>query len=116
MANNSSAGFSLVELIVALMVASLMAYALLSAGQYSLSLVTYDKQAWENLNFTQELLATQGIDRLSRTSEAWIASPEYPDARWRTIQKSGDREDILWIYMDTDLNKSVLHWSWPRLR
>ncbi|MCA1743035.1 MAG: PilW family protein [Desulfonatronovibrio sp.] len=116
MTNNSSRGFSLVELMVALMVGSFMAYALLSAGQYSLRLLTYDNQAWENLNFTQELLTTQGIKRLSRTSETWIVSPGYPDARWRTIQKSGNKEDILWIYMDTDFNNSVLHWSWPRLK
>lgn len=114
--DNASTGFSLVELMVALMVGALMAYALLNAQHYSLKLSTYDDQVWENLNFAQELIATQGLDKLSRSSPTWIAAPQNPGARWRTVQEPGNREDIFWIKMDTEFNHTILHWSWPQTR
>jgi prepilin-type N-terminal cleavage/methylation domain-containing protein len=116
MTNNKADGFSLVELMVALVVGALMAHALLSAQHYSLNLASYNKQTWENLNLTQELFVRHGINELSRPSGTWIALPDNPDAKWRTLQNPGDTDNISWIEMDTDYNSVVLHWSWPLKR
>ncbi|WP_291319820.1 prepilin-type N-terminal cleavage/methylation domain-containing protein [Desulfonatronospira sp.] len=113
MSGSRDAGFSLVELLVALVVGSLMAYALLNAQQYSLFLAADHKKSWESLNLTQKLLAEQGQDELSRPRGIWMEFPDAPGARWRTVQ-SGEFGDLLvWIDLDTEVHGKEQTWSWP---
>ncbi len=116
MTNDSSKGFSLVELMAALAIGALMAHALLSAQHYSLGLATHNKQSWENLNFTQDLLARQGLHQLSRPTGTWIVSLDNPGARWMTLEEPAEMETMHWVEMHTDYRGNILKWSWPLTR
>ena len=116
MKHEQSQGFSLVELMVALVVAALMAHALLSAQHYSLGLATRDQEAWNNLNYSQELMTRKGLTELSRATGTWVMSLETPEAGWRTVEQPAYLENMYWIEMDTQYRGSILQWSWLKTR
>jgi prepilin-type N-terminal cleavage/methylation domain-containing protein len=114
--NADQQGFSLVELLVALVVGALLAHALYSAQKYSLYLASAQQNTWENLNLSQELLARKGLRELSRQpTGTWLEFPGPAPAKWRSTQE--DHQDgYSWLQLQIDLQGTVLSWSWPAYR
>ncbi len=107
-------GFSLVELLVALVVGAILAHALLSAQQYSLYLATDEHRIWDNLNMTQELFAVRGMQELSRRpTGTWMEISGSPGGKWRTEQDVETDSECYWFELQTDMEGKVLTWSWP---
>lgn len=114
MIGSQNSGFSLVELLVALVVGSIMAYALMNAQQYSLYLAADQERTWSSLNRTQELLATElGPEELIRPTGTWRDFSGHPEARWRTTQSREVGERFLWIDLETEVKGKEQKWSWP---
>lgn len=112
MTRNWSCGFSLVELMVAMVVGSLLAWGLVSAQNYSLGLSSYNNEAWDNINYTQSLMILHGQDNLAQTTGTWVMDPGSPDYRWRsTLYHSS--ENNLWAILETRVHGVELKWSWP---
>lgn len=106
-------GFSLVELLVALVVGALLAHALLSAQSHSLYLASKGQDTWENLNLSQELFAAKGIQDLSRRpTGTWIVLPGPSPGRWRSAQSESQDQACRWVNLHTDVQGTVLEWSW----
>ncbi|MFW6388283.1 MAG: prepilin-type N-terminal cleavage/methylation domain-containing protein [Desulfohalobiaceae bacterium] len=114
--NADQQGFSLLELLVALVVCALLAYSLFNAQKYSLYLASTQQKRWENLNFSQELFARQGLQELSRQpTETWIRFSGPAPAKWRSSLET-DPDAYPWLQLQTDLQGTVLKWSWPVYR
>ncbi|MDZ7762790.1 MAG: prepilin-type N-terminal cleavage/methylation domain-containing protein [Desulfovermiculus sp.] len=110
---NRDPGFSLVELLVALVVGALLAHALLSAQHYSLYLATQQQGTWDSLNLSQELLAAKGLEELSRRpTDTWIAFPGPNQGQWRSTQSENPEQDCRWTDLETDVQGAILEWSW----
>ncbi|WP_291321886.1 prepilin-type N-terminal cleavage/methylation domain-containing protein [Desulfonatronospira sp.] len=107
-------GFSLVELMVALVVGAILAHAVLSLQKYSVYLASNQHYTLSNLNYVQELLARKGLEELSTPSGVWISTPEIYGGRWRTVGgQDVDPEGIRWMHLETEVHGLVLEWSWP---
>lgn len=106
-------GFSLVELLVALVVGALLAHALLNAQHYSLYLATQQQGAWSSLNLSQELLAARGLEKLSRRpTGTWIAHPGPTQGKWRSTRSESPEQDCHWTDLETDVQGAIFEWSW----
>ncbi len=108
-----SSGFSLVELLVALVVGALMAHALINAQQFSLYLAANQTNAWEDLNLTQELMASQSLTDISKPTGTWLHFEGTPGFRWKTSRSTELHDLTLWTELATDVNGVIFKWSWP---
>jgi len=109
----NSWGFSLVELLVALVVGALMAHALFNAQQYSLHLASTQKTGWEDLNLTQELMASRSLTDISRPTGTWLNFDGSPGYRWMTLRSTEPDDLTSWTELTTDINGVIFKWSWP---
>jgi len=111
--NRNSLGFTMTELLVALVVGALMTYVLFNAQQYSMYQAGIQKNTWEDLNLTQELMASRSLPEISRPTGTWLHSERTPGFKWRT-QSSQEPDDLAyWTELATDINGVIFKWSWP---
>ncbi len=107
------AGFSLVELLVALVVGAVLAHALLTAQHYSIYLAGSHKKAWESLDLAQELMARRSLDDLSKPTGTWVRVDWTSAMKYRILSSSDPGDLSQWVELSTDVDGTVLHWSWP---
>lgn len=106
-------GFSLVELMVAIVVGAILAHAVLSLQKYSYYLASNQNHTWNNLNFVQELLARKGLQELSTPSGVWIYEPEH-DGSWQSLaEHEKEPVEITWMHLETEVHGLILEWVWP---
>ncbi len=80
-------GFSLVEIMVALVVASILALTLIGAQRQSLNLASSALAVWEHLNFSQELMLEKPPKEQDVATPGWMLWPDREDAQWRFVQE-----------------------------
>lgn len=80
---HTEAGFTLVEVLVALAVAAILALTLIGGQRQSLNLASSALATWDHLNFSQELLAANPPQKQETEYADWVAWPEREGAEWR---------------------------------
>lgn len=104
---NGSSAFTLVEVLVALVVASLLASGLLAVQRHGLNQARRTDALWEHVNLAQEALMGQELARIKpQTSTSWTVRVEPP-----TTQRPG-----AWAVLETriaDPWDTVQEWAWP---
>ncbi|WP_198145869.1 prepilin-type N-terminal cleavage/methylation domain-containing protein [Desulfonatronovibrio magnus] len=106
-------GFSLVEIIVALLVGTILISALFRIQGYSLDLYSRDNAVWENINFFQDISVRKDMDELARPTGIWTQDQYQSQIAWRTIHISRDSHMTEWVGLETRIDETVFRWSWP---
>lgn len=86
------AGFSLVEVLIALAVAGILALGLVTAQGDALHTAARAEGLWGNINLAQTLLAGQDLG-VCESYPSWVVWPDIPEASW--TQEEGASSDFL---------------------
>ncbi len=106
-------GFTLMEVLVALVVAALLASGLLAVQRHGLDQARDGDILWEHVNLAQEALLGQDLtDVRDDTGWQWVLPPA--DKQWR-ISPGLTREAGAgpWTTLTTRTPERTLEWSWP---
>lgn len=113
---HSSPGFTLMEVLVALVVAAVLAAGLAALQRHGLNQVRDGDALWEHINLAQEALLGQDVARM-RDDTGWRWAGEYADVRWRASPAPAleDRPGE-WMVLVTSTPDRILEWFWPNVR
>lgn len=106
-------GFTLMEVLVALVVAALLASGLLAAQRYGLDQARDGDVLWEHVNLGQEALLGRDLAYVrDDTGWQWLLPPS--DKQWR-IKPALPREAVTgpWTTLTTRTPERTMEWSWP---
>lgn len=76
-------GFSLIEVIVALTVASILLLAYLGGQRSGLSMVEATATTWEQINYAESFLLTRSFETQTTAGDSWLPWPDIEGAEWR---------------------------------
>ena len=106
-------GFSLLEVLVALTVASILAIGLITAQNRAFYLVRDCKDRWENLNLSAWVLAERYPNALKTPTGGWVSiNGEAGEGSWR-LKTQSTGNGTLWYTLSTKVSGSELTWEWP---
>lgn len=113
---HSSSGFTLMEVLVALVVAAVLAAGLVALQRHGLNQARDGDALWEHVNLAQEALLGQDMARM-RDDTGWRWTEGYADARWR-VSPAPALEDRLgeWMVLVTRTPDRTLEWFWPNVQ
>lgn len=113
----TSEGFTLIEVLVALVIAAILASGLLALQQHGLNQARRADVLWVHLNTAQEALMGQELG--AHEADVQIASrgifpagSDVQDVRITTQPPSLERPSP-WVSLTTRLEGVELEWSWP---
>jgi prepilin-type N-terminal cleavage/methylation domain-containing protein len=113
-------GFTLVEVLVALVIAAILASGLLAAQRHGLNQASRADVLWLHLNTAQEALMGQDIGRnIGREdSQLTVSGGMTPDGRDPlairiTTNPPTPERPSPWVTLTTRLEGRELEWSWP---
>lgn len=113
---NSAPGFTLMEVLVALVVAALLASGLLALQRHGLNQARDGDTLWIHVNLAQEALMGKDLARM-RDDTGWLWPQQHPDRQWRIVAtpilegRSGP-----WMMLTTRTPERTLDWLWPGVR
>ena len=81
------AGFSLVEVLIALAVAGILALGLVTAQGHSLTTTARAEDLWRNINLAQVLAAGQSTEACE-SYPSWVAWPDIQGASWKQSEEA----------------------------
>jgi len=106
-------GFSLLEVLVALTVASILALGLITAQNRAFYLIRDCKDRWENLNLSACILAERYPNALKTPTGGWVSQDgAAEDGSWR-LETRSKGDTIRWYTLSTKVSGSELTWEWP---
>ncbi len=113
-------GFTLVEVLVSLVIAAILASALLASQRHGLNQARQADVLWLHLNTAQEALMGQDIGRNIGRGDSQLTAPGgmSPDGRDPlavriTTNPPTPERPSPWVTMTTRLEGRELDWSWP---
>jgi prepilin-type N-terminal cleavage/methylation domain-containing protein len=80
------AGFSLIEVLIALAVAGILALGLVTAQGHSLTTTARAEDLWRNINLAQALLAGRS-NVACESHPVWVAWPDIQGASWKQSEE-----------------------------
>ena len=80
------AGFSLIEVLIALAVAGILALGLVTAQGHSLTTTARAEELWRNINLAQALLA-EGSTVVCESHPSWVAWPDIQGGGWKQSEE-----------------------------
>jgi prepilin-type N-terminal cleavage/methylation domain-containing protein len=90
----TSRGFSLVEVIVALMVAGILTLSLIGGQRRQADMVSSILTSWRHVNLAQEFLAQRPPATIQMSSSSWLPWPEADGAQWRLFKEEQEMEFV----------------------
>ncbi|MDY7000885.1 MAG: prepilin-type N-terminal cleavage/methylation domain-containing protein [Thermodesulfobacteriota bacterium] len=106
-------GFSLLEVLVALTVASILAIGLITAQNRAFYLARDCEDRWENLNLSARFLAERYPDALKTPTGGWVSLGDAAKkGSWR-LETQSNGNGTLWYTLSTKVSGSALTWEWP---
>lgn len=109
-------GFTLMEVLVALVVAALLASGILAAQRYGFDQARDGDVLWEHMNLAQE--AQLGRDPADQDDDTgWQRLTPSANRQWRIspapVRKAGAGP---WMMLTTRTPERTLEWTWPTRR
>lgn len=111
----SSKGFSLIEVLVALVVAAVLASGLLIYQQQAMRVTSGTSDMWHNLNLAQDILARKYPDGFDDAPNRYIPWNPVDGAKWKMARQQIS-EEIAWRTLRTRYKESEMGWGWPVIR
>lgn len=107
------AGFTLMEVLVALVVTAILASGLLALQQHGVNQARDGDTLWEHVNLAQEALLGRDLARF-RDDTGWRWAMEQTHGQWRVspAPASQDRPDG-WAMLLTRTPERTVEWFWP---
>ena len=111
------AGFSLLEVLMALIVASILAATLLGVQRHSMRLTEISQGTWEALNLGQDILMSKNPKELVNPIPGWVDWAPYPGGKLRlSRERMFGSEYAEQFLLDTQASGYTIEWSWQYLR
>ncbi|WP_045220582.1 type II secretion system protein [Desulfonatronum thioautotrophicum] len=118
---DAAKGFTLVEVLVALVIAAILASGLLAMQQYGLNQAGRADVLWLHLNTAQEALMGRniGLETSSLVSSNGLASSvtppfgQAPSSAWITTSPPSAERPSPWLTLTTRVQGQETKWSWP---
>lgn len=112
----SEQGFTLLEVLVALVVAALLASGLLAVQQHGMNQARDGDERWDHVNLVQEALLGQDMVRM-REDTGWRWPAQHGDRQWRVHPlPAGEDRPGAWMTMVTRTPEQTMEWAWPEAR
>jgi len=113
---HSSRGFTLMEVLVALVVASVLSSGLLALQRHGLNQARDGDVFWEHVNLAQEALLGQNLARMGDDT-GWRRPEQHSNRQWR-VSPAPVQEDRPgpWVVLVTRTPERTLEWFWPGVR
>lgn len=108
-------GFTLMEVLAALVVAALLASGLLALQQHGVNQSRDGDVLWDHVNLVQEALLGQDLVRL-REDSGWRWPGRHGNRQWRVHPYSGGDRPGMWMTLVTMTPERTLEWTWPGAR
>ena len=102
------AGFTLIEVVVALVIAAILASGLLALQRYGLSQAREAEILWGHLHTAQEALLGQVLARPDTRSDSQAISTDQI-----VVPPPAPERPTPWATLTTRRDGRELHWSWP---
>lgn len=120
-APDAARGFTLVEVLVALVIAAILASGLLAMQQHGLNQASRADVLWLHLNTAQEALMGRniGLETSSLVSSNGLASGATPpggmapSSVWITTSPPTPKWPSPWLTLTTRVHGQETQWSWP---
>ncbi len=107
-----NSGFSLVELLMAILVAAVLIHGVFRLQNHTLNLAAHNRLAWKSINLVQELMAEQGPNRLTDAPGTRPVSLDREKLRWRAVLNQ-DSSDLKQVELITAWENQEIRWTWP---
>ncbi|NJB68651.1 prepilin-type N-terminal cleavage/methylation domain-containing protein [Desulfobaculum xiamenense] len=106
-------GFSLLEVLVALMVAATLSLGLMSAQSSIIHLADRSAGIWANLNFATTMLAEDYPARLRMATSGFADRDGNRDTQWK-LDRVGELDGLGHYMLTTKVPASSIEWEWLR--
>lgn len=111
------AGFSLLEVLMALIVASILAATLLGVQRHSMRLTEINLGTWEALNLGQDILLSKNPKELVNPIPSWVDWAPYPGGKLRLgRERMFGSEYVEHFLLETEASGYTISWEWQYLR
>ncbi len=111
----SSGGFSLLEVLMALIVTSVLAATFLGVQRHSMRLTEINLGIWDSLNLGQEILMSRQPKDLA-SLPSWAAWPTAPGARFRILrERTTDNSYLETVRLEVEATDYGMSLEWPSL-
>lgn len=110
------AGFSLMEVLIALVVGAILGLALLGVQFQSFKLTQSAKAVWESLNVGEEFFARQTADSLKDPTGGEVAWPEKDGVHFQLSLSDQPERGVRWYSLSMRSAGGVMGWEWPEPR
>lgn len=107
----SENGFSLIEIIVALVIAAVLSISFLGVQRQSALMAQSSRDSWEVLNLSQDILGHKYPDRLNVVSSGWVPWPGPPAGHFRINLETVSSTGIGYYDIETRGGEYTLDWK-----
>jgi prepilin-type N-terminal cleavage/methylation domain-containing protein len=109
----SPPGFTLMEVLVALVVTALLASSLLALQQHGMNQARDGDVLWDHVNLAQEALLGQELARM-HDDTGWRWPAQHANRQWRINPAPALRDRPgPWVVLVTRTPERTLEWYWP---
>ncbi len=107
---DSSKGFSLIEILVALTIAAVLSISFLGVQRQNALMAQASADTWESLNLSQDVLAHKYPDGFNVISSGWISWPGPPSGRIRVGMESISASGVGEYNLETEASGYSMVW------
>ncbi|WP_319763666.1 type II secretion system protein [Maridesulfovibrio sp.] len=104
-------GFSLIEIIVALVIAATLSMSFLGVQRQSALLAQSAKDSWNVLNLSQDVLAHKYPEKMNVLSAGWISWPGPPAGSFRVELETVSSTGKGYYHLETKSDSYSLLWK-----
>lgn len=108
---DSSKGFSLIEILVALTIAAVLSISFLGVQRQNALMAQASADTWESLNLSQDVLAHKYPDGFNVISSGWISWPGPPSGRIRVGIESISASGVGEYTLETEASGYSMLWK-----
>lgn len=108
---DSSKGFSLIEILVALTIAAVLSISFLGVQRQNALMAQASADTWESLNLSQDVLAHKYPDGFNVISSGWISWPGPPAGRIRVGIESISASGVGEYTLETEASGYSMLWK-----
>lgn len=108
----SAAGFSLIEVLVALAVAAVLSLALITAQQRAFEMAQAGSDRWRTLDLALAILVENPPAQIAAPTGGWVQRTSPPEGEWMMTREYVAQAGS-WQTLSTQAGKGFLAFAWP---